>query len=454
MALRPELLVALLVLMPLLGSAFALVIPADDRLTLRAVGVVTGLLTLIPAFALLATPGASLPLPFLAGSVSLRFAGVAIPAALAIVGITPMALRAGAPRVARGLQPYVTAILLAESGALFVVLVDDVVTATAAAMVAAVPFFALVALFGGPERGSVTSRAAGLWLLVDAAALGALVIVQGAPAASVHPVVVVALLGPGLVRLAAGPHGLWALPLIEQAPVAAACLMGGLVAPVGAVLLTRALAVIDPGSLAVLVPSVAGVLAVACAVGGALVVAERDLRRMVAHLLGALGATTALIAICGPRPLDAVGLAALTGFLAALCLMLVEAVERRLETRRTTELVGLLLLAPSLGLLLPLSLLALCGLPGPGLGRALWPPLLGLMGQGAETGAAAVVCGASLLLASVGASGLLLRVGGVPRKRLRQMVSVSLQQGIRLLLPLAAAVAAVAAHGAVMRVAS
>ncbi|MDP2344224.1 MAG: proton-conducting transporter membrane subunit [Deltaproteobacteria bacterium] len=462
MTLSPDLLIALVVLVPLVGSAFVLVVPPDDRLTLRAVGVFTGLLALVPGLALLASPGAALELPFF----SLRFSGVAVPAALVILGVTPMALRAGAPRVARGLQPYVTAILLAESGALFVVLVDDVVIATAAAMVAAVPFFALVALFGGPERGSVTGRAAALWLLLDAAALGALVVIEDGQLSAHRGVVIVALLGPGLVRLAAGPHGLWALPVVEQSPVAAACLMGGMVAPVGAVLLCRSVDLIHAAAgghdaLLELSPYLAGVLAVGCAIGAALVVAERDLRRMVAHLLGALGAVTALVAICGGAPtehkeaaLAAAGLAAMTGFAASLCLMLVEAIERRLETRRVTELQGLLQLAPSLGVLLPVSFWCLCGLPGPGIARALWPALGRLMGQGPETGVAAVVCGASLLMAAVGASGLLARVGGTPRKGLGQLVRVSLRQGIRLLLPVAALVAASLAHGAVLAAAA
>ncbi len=456
MRLAPDLLIALMVLLPLLGGAFALVVPADDRLTLRAVGVVSGLLALVPGLALLfEAPGATLVLPVAA---SLRFSGVALPAAVVILGVTPMALRAGAPRVSHGLQAYVAAILLAESGSLVAVLVDDVVAATAVAMVAAVPFFALVALFGGPERGSVTLRAAALWLLLDGAALGALVLVQQGPVTGGGAWVVVALLGPGLVRLAAGPHGLWALPALEQSPVAAACLMGGMVAPVGAVLLCRSVALLErvgggAEALARVIPSLAGVLAVGCAIGGALVMAERDLRRMVAHLLGALGSVTALVAICGAGPV-AVGLAALTGFSASWALMLVEAVERRLETRRTTELRGLLQVAPSLGLLLPMSLWALCGLPGPGTATGLWPALAGLLRKGPETGVAAGVCASSLLLAAVGISGLVLRVGGLPRPSLKQTVSVSLQQGIRLLLPLAALVAASLAHDAVLRVAS
>ena len=133
--------------------------------------------------------------------------------------------------------------------------------------------------------------------------------------------------------------------------------------------------------------------------------------------------------------------------------MLVEAVERRLETRRVTELQGLLQLAPSLALLLPLSFWCLCGLPGPGIARALWPALGTLIGQEPQVAVAAVVCGASLLLAAVGASGLVVRVGGTPRKGLGLLVRVSLRQGIRLFLPVAALVAASLAHGAVLAVA-
>lgn len=437
-----------MVALPAVASLFALAVPGRDRLTLRGVGV----------FGALAAFGAGVA-ALVSGDVDVdafgwRLRGVAVPAAFAILGVTPMALRAGAPRVQTGLQAYVAAVLSAESLALAAVVVDDLAVAVAVAVVGAVPVFALVALFGGPERGSVTWRAASLWLLVDSVALGA-VVVGGSGGGDVDVVVVVALLGPGLVRLAAGPHGLWALPVFEQAPVAAACLLGGLTAPVGVVLLARAVDVADgPGlaaALAAVVPWLASVLAVACAVGAALVTAERDLRRIVAHLIGVLGATAALVVVAGAA-LDAAALVALMGFSSAACVMLVEAVERRLETRKTPELRGLMAMSPLLAVLLPWSFVALCGLPGPGVAAALWPALA-RVSAAAGTALPLAVCAAALLVAGVGCARLLARVSGEPRQRLTEFVRVSPRQGMRLLVPVLALAVASLLCDAVLRIA-
>ena len=218
----------------------------------------------------------------------------------------------------------------------------------------------------------------------------------------------------------------------------------------GVVLLTRMVPLADGAALTVVTPWLAAVLAIACAIGAALVAAERDLRRVVTHLVGALGSVAAIVAVAGDA-VAAVGLIGLMGFSAALCLLMVEAVERRLETRKTTEIQGLMTLAPSLAVLLPLSFLALCGLPGPGVAAALWPALAGLVLRGSDTGLAAFVCGGSLLVASIGAANLFARVAGEPRKRLRQLVRVSLRQGIRLLLPVLAVVAATLAWSEVLQ---
>jgi len=421
-------------LAPLGGAAFALVLPAGDRLTLRSVGVFTGLLAFAAAVVLTAQGGASLTLPGTPLVVAWR--GEAVPAALTVLAVTPLALRAGAPRITAALPAYVVAVLGTAALSVFVLVLTDVRAAIAAATVAAVPPFALVALFGGPERGSVSYRAAGLWLLVDAAALAALTLLPSWRG----PLLVVAALGPGLVRLAAGPWGLWALPVLEQAPVSAACLVAGGVAPVGAVLLWRTAA--SPGVLAAeVVGPVAAVLAAAAAVGAALVVTERDLRRLVAHLLGVLGALAAAALLAGARPAG-LALVVLTGFAAALALMIVEAIERRLETRRVHELAGLRAGAPGLAALLLLALLALTGLPWPGPGAAAWPAIATLARHGDRTlGAAGVVFGLALLVCTV----VVVTVAGraaLPPRRRQPEIRVSFLQWFRLLVPLWALVAA------------
>ncbi len=425
--------IAVLVL-PLLGAAFSLVLPADDRLTLRAVGVVAGVGAFVAAVALTLRGGATLAVP--ATGLVVSWSGAAVPAALTVLGVGPMALRAGAPRVKSALPAYVVTVLGTVALSVLAIVLVDARAAVAAATVAAVPPFALVALFGGPERGSVSYRAAGLWLLADAAALAALALLP----AWRGPLLVVAALGPGLVRLAAGPWGLWALPVFEQAPVAAACLMVGAVGPVGAMLLSRTAAVPGVAPADLVVPVVI-VLAVAAAVGAALVLVERDLRRLVAHLAGVIGALAAAgFLVMGTGA--AIGLVVLGGFAASLALMVVEAIERRLETRRIPELAGLLAGAPVLGLLLPLSLLALTGLPWPGVGAAAWPAIAALARQDQSAlGAAGLAFGASLLVVSAVVVVVVGRAA-LPQRRRQQDIRVSFLQGLRLLIPLCALVTA------------
>jgi NADH:ubiquinone oxidoreductase subunit 4 (subunit M) len=424
----------LVLLAPVAGAAFALVLPADDRLTLRAVGVVTGVVAFAAGAVLTVVGGATLAVP--GTPLALSGTGPAVPAALTVLGVTPMALRAGAPRVQSGLAAYVVAVLGTVALSVLSIVLTDPRAALGAATVAAVPPFALVALFGGPERGSVSYRAAGLWILADVAALAALVLLP----AWRGPVLVVAALGPGLVRLAAGPWGLWALPVIEQAPVSAACLVPSAVAPVGAMLLLRVAAVpgVDAGDVT---GPIAIVLAIAGAGGAALVVAERDLRRLVAHVLGILGAFSATGFLAGAST-PALTLVLLSGFAASLALMVVEAIERRLETRRVPDLAGLFAGAPLLGALLPFALLALAGLPWPGTGAAVWQLAGVLTAEHAGAVAVAGVVFAAALL--VVATDVVVIAGraALPGRRRGQHVRVSFLQGIRLLLPVAALVCA------------
>ncbi|HEY1097755.1 MAG TPA: hypothetical protein VGF99_02460, partial [Myxococcota bacterium] len=228
--------------LPVIGALVALTLPSADRLTLRMVALASSALTLIAAALTIATawPGldvvASAPAAVtddlgLALLPRLRLVPAAIPALLATLLALPIALRAGAPRVHQATTAYVVAILVLQASTMLALLLDDVIAAFAAATVGAVPGFALLALFGGPERGTVTWRAAATWLLVDALALAGLLATQAAvpgvdgagfTGGFVPELVVVLVLGPGLVRMAAGPHGLWALPVLEQTPVAGA----------------------------------------------------------------------------------------------------------------------------------------------------------------------------------------------------------------------------------------
>ena len=262
--------------------------------------------------------------------------------------------------------------------------------------------------------------------------------------------VVVLVLGPGLTRLAAGPHGLWALPVLEQTPVAGAASAAAVTGPLGAVLLWRGASVLAPihaDALRELLPAIAFVLAAAATVAAALVVGERDVRRIVAHWNGLLGSIAALgilaAVVDDTSPGLGLTLAALAGVAAAGLLAMIEAVERRIESRKVHELAGLSTSAPLLAVLLPLLLLLLAGMPGPGPAIALWPQLVALMGSAVPVvGGAGLWCAGTVLLGAVGATSVAGRVVLPSTRKYTLNIRVSFWQGIRLLAPVAALLAA------------
>lgn len=454
----PGLLLWALPIVPLLAAATAAAMPRNDRLTLRALGVFALVVTLgigVAAVLLAGGPsgaggvlaGEGLRAPaawaVLASMPALRLSGPTVLPLLTVLVVAPLALRAGAPRVREGMAPYVVTCLVQVAAVVGTMLLDDVVDVFAAALVASVPGFALVALFGGPERGTVTWRAAALWLVVDGLAL-ALMLTPRVPAGVPAGVATLVLLGPGLVRLAAGPWGLWALPWNEQAPVAGAVTASAVSFPLGALLLWQAAVLAGGPALLAIAPVLVAVLAGSILVGAVLVTMERDLRRVAAHWTGLLGCVVALGVLAsvaeGRGAGPAIGLACVAGVSLAFLLMVTEAIERRLETRKVHQVAGLADTAPLLAALLPLSLMALGGFPGPGSAVALWPTLWDLL-QGPQVfawgGAVGIV---GVLISQVGAAVVVARVAMPQRRKHDQFIRVSLMQGIRLLIPLLAVV--------------
>jgi NADH:ubiquinone oxidoreductase subunit 4 (subunit M) len=440
--------------MPLVAATTAAAMPRDDRLTLRALGVgsltlglLAGLAAILLGRGTLAAGGLPVPplWPVLTAMPRLRLDPHVVTPLLTVLVVAPLALRAGAPRVREGMAPYVVTCLVQAAAITGTLLLDDVVDAFAAALVAAVPGFALVALFGGPERGTVTWRAAALWLVVDGLAIAVLVGVGPSRLAPVPAeLVALAVLGPGLVRLAAGPWGLWALPYNEMAPVAGAVTASAMSFPLGAVLLWRGAGVVGPAAVTSLAPVLSILLAGSVLVGGVLVTMERDLRRVAAHWVGLLGSVVALgvlsAAATGHPAADAIGLACVGGLAIAFLLMVIEAIERRLETRRVVQLAGLWHAAPLLATLLPLALMAVAGVPGPGSAPALWSTLAHILTADpafAWGGAAATV---GLLMGWMGCAIVVARVVQPWRRKHDQFIRVSFMQAIRLLVPLAALV--------------
>ncbi len=445
-------------MLPLAGALVALLLPAADRLTLRMTALVASAITLLVVGVavsmawpgLVVVGGAPAAVADFAFLPVLRLVPAAVPALLATSMVLPIALRAGAPRVQEATTAYVVAVLTLQSATILALLLDDVFYATATATVGAVPGFALLAMFGGPERGTVTWRAAALWLLVDGLALAGLTATSsGFRTGWLPELIVVLVLGPGLVRLAAGPHGLWALPVLEQTPVAGAASTAAVTGPLGAVLLWRlasAVQVFNPDAVRAVLPVLALVFAASAAIAAALVVGERDLRRIVAHWNGLLGSIAALgvlaAVVAGTSPGLALSLAAISGVAASGLLAMIEAVERRLETRKVHELAGLASTAPLLAVLLPALLLLLAGMPGPGTAIPLWPLIVEIMGSAAPgVGGAGLWCAGAVMAGAVGATAVAGRVVLPSTRKYTLNIRVSFWQGVRLLAPIAALVA-------------
>jgi NADH-quinone oxidoreductase subunit M len=459
------------VALPIAGALFALVMPGVDRLALRYVGmgtsVGTGVLAIVLVVRATAAP-VSLS-PVMLGGLRLVLDGLSAPLLLSLAVATPIALRSGAPRILERTQFYVVTVLFAEGLIAAALVVDSVLLRLAIATVGAVPLFALVALFGGPMRGTTTMRAALIWLIVDIVAVAivawlaaragveapraSLDDLAGASAslpAALKPWVFLGLVAPGLVRLAAGPFSVWLASFLDEAPVSAAVLGCCGAAPLGAHLIVRVALPVCPDGLDAVLPVFAGIAALSVLLSGVIAIAERDLRRLLAQLLQAAGATAAIALLCfDERAMTAASLHVVaTGASATLALTAVEAVERRFETRDAVDLAGLGHATPLLSSFLILGLLALIGIPALGAGTTLWATAAavarspGLVGAGLPPLASlwlALTLVGGMLLASAGVAGAARRLLQPAPRRARPMFEVlNFSQAARLFVPAAA----------------
>lgn len=461
--------------LPIAGALFTLAMPGVDRLALRYVGmgtsVATGALALRASWVAVGTQQAGLHLD--AGPVHLALDGLSAPLLLSLAIATPIALRSGAPRVFERTQFYIVTILFAEGLLAAALVVDGVLLRLAVSAVASVPLHALVALFGGPQRGTTTMRAAMIWLLVDIAALAVITwlaaragaeparaqvgdLVAGAQSlgADMQPWLFLVLAAPGLVRLAAGPFSVWLAAFLDEAPVSAVILFACGAAPLGAHLLVRMALVVAPQGLVVVMPWLCALGALGAVLSGVIAIAERDLRRLLAQLLQASGVVAALSLLCFADAGVLAGTAHVVaaGASATWALTAIEATERRFETRDAVDLAGLAQAVPLLATFLVLGLFALSCVPALGAGASLWaassaiaasPGLAaaGLPPLASAWLAVSLVVGA--LLASVGVVGAARRIlQPAPRKARPILDELNAGQAARLFVPAAFALAA------------
>lgn len=463
---------ALVPLIMVAGALFVLVMPSPDRLALRHVG-----LTVSTAAGLVGLRVASLatdaPRALDLFGVQLRLDALNAPMLVIACIAIPVALRAGAPRVFERTQFYVVTVLFCGGLGSAALLVSAPIVKLVIATLAAVPLFALVSLFGGPQRGSSTMKTAVLWLLVDAAAMATAVLLAArahvgvatatvddlAVGASAQPpgqgaLLFLALAAPGLVRLAAGPFSVWLSDFLEQAPVGAAVIASATAAPLGLELLARVALPTAPAGALALLPAFLFVGLLALAVSAILALAERELRRLTAQLLHLAGAAAALAVVSfgGGAIAAAAGLVVASAASAMLTLCTIESIERRYETRDCVELIGLGHQTPLLAALLAAGLFGLGGVPLVGAGTALWL-LAGELGGGPAFGAAAlppswqlvlqVAVVAAAVVGSIGVATALRRLllPAVRRTR-RDLESVTAGQALRLLVPASVALLA------------
>ena len=464
--------------LPIAGALFVLVMPGADRLALRYVGMGTSIAAGLAALRA-AWVAWSAPLALDVVGLRLSLDALSAPLLVSLAIATPVALRSGAPRIFERTQFYVVTVLFAEALCATALVIDAPLLRLAVAPIAAVPLFALVALFGGPQRGTTTLSAAMIWLLVDVAALAVVAWLASragvdvprakiddlAAAASsldprTKPWVFLVLAAPGLVRLAAGPFSVWLASFHDEAPVSAVILAACGAAPLGAQLLVRIALPACPEGIVVLLPWIAGVGALSVLLGGIIAIGERDLRRLLAQLQQAAGATAA-IAICtlgdGAVAAGVVHVVA-AGAAAALALTSIEAIERRFETRDAVELAGLGQSTQLLSAFLVLGLLALVGIPALGAGTTLWAtasavvrapglPASGIPASLSLWLAVALVGGAGLASAGVAACARRLLQPAPKRARRAPLEVLTPAQAARLFVPAAAALAVGLAGG-------
>lgn len=468
-----------LALVPLLlvgGALFMLVMPGVDRLALRHVGMTVSVAAALVGLRL-AWLASEAPRTLALFGAELRLDALNGPMVVMACVSLPVALRAGAPRVFERTQFYVVTVLFCGGLGTAALVVAAPIVKLVIATLAAVPLFALVSLFGGPQRGSSTMKAAVLWLLVDAAAMAVAVLLAArahvavasasvddlATGAAVQPpgqasLLFLALAAPGLVRLAAGPFSVWLSDFLEQAPVSAAVIACATAAPLGLELLARVALPAVPSGVLALLPVILLVGVLALGVSAMLALAERELRRLIAQLVHLAGAAAALaVMTLGSGAIAAaVGLVVASAGSAMLALCTVEAIERRYETRDCVELIGLGHQTPLLATLLAAGLFGLGGVPLVGAGTALWL-LAAALGDGPAFAAAAlpgswllalqIVVVAATALASIGVATALRRLLlPAVRHGHKHLERVTAAQALRLLVP--ALIALIAGLGA------
>jgi Proton-conducting membrane transporter len=413
---------ALPALPALLAALLAAALPVTDRMAMRRMGLLAAILTGVWT-TLVVVRGANPSL---------------IPATIALVVGFPVAFRAGAPRVpAADSRVYGVC-----SNLWFAIMVCALLVPSQARLalsVALVPWFVLVLWLGGPRRGSATVRSLGLFWVADGLGFWA-------ATATGLPIPVRACLSwlPGLARCSVGPFGLWQQPVQDHSPMVAIA-FGWLQLPVAFTFWLgwyNAIPFLHP-----ILPPLLILVAITAAL---MSVAERDLRRLIGHAVGTMVPLYLLSIGYGDRVGQMAALVGIAGvaLLAVCATALIEAIERRTESRDAFVLAGLVQQQPFLAVAFAVCLLLMVGPTGGGC--VLWSVLH--LNDGAAAGSWPIMPITVLTYTVVGTQIALRRWWWTPTAHQRIQERMSFQQTIRVLLPVAASVVIVIAGMAMIPV--
>lgn len=457
-----------MVLLPCLGACFVALMPPTDRISLRHLGmgtsILAGLCSLRIVWLVLET-GSSIVFnsathTFSLFDLPLLVEGLQLPFLLCIHIVCPMALRAGAPRIGHFTRSYVILILLFQAIAAACLLCRNPLPSLFFAQLLSIPALMLLVFFGGPRKGSTALRVGIFWVTADVICFAALLYLAGGEEITTaqaltqkaeqlpYPIQIVlgsALIASGAIRLGLVPFSSWIKDVLEQAPVSLAALIVGVILPLGGFLAFRWAMVIVPEGVEDIFPIWVLVSLVGAALGACLAVIERDLRSVVAaHMIFFVHiAFMGLVSRSIASTTSAVMLLGMMGLTGAFAIFLIDALDRRIQTRDVTELNGLASQCPPLWRLLIFAHAMMTGAPFLGIGMVLAPTLfyLGLSiseSQGNLWNWNGVIyfsiLGVLWVLLFTSFTSLLRRTL-MPRPKSRQFVGLNVKQTLRLWIP-------------------
>jgi hypothetical protein len=396
------------------GALLSMALPTTDRMAMRRVAMLATITTAI----------------FTLHALQQRWH--LWPAAMSLLAGFALAFRAGAPRVAAsdsrlyGLCGNLWLALMASA------LLLPATTARLPLALATIPWLVLVLWLGKSLRGSASLRSFGLFWLADGLS-------WWSPAGLPMPVRAVLSWLPGLARCVVGPFGSWQQPVQDHGPMTAAA-FGWLQAPVAFVCW---LSWFD--GVPFLHPILPPMLVLVAITSALLSVAERDLRRLIGHVVGAVMPWFILsIGYGNPtgRATALVGVSAVA-LLAVMALATVEAIERRTESRDTFVLASLTQRQPLLAVSLVVCLLLIAGPVGGACAVGCLLHLSPAAAAGSWPIAPLIVGVLTLTGALMGSQVALRRWWWAAEARQAHFERVSFQQCIRFIIPLCGVVAMV-----------